>query len=144
MSDAPTYPTVSPYLLYENAEAAIDWLCETFGFHERLRYADDNGVVNHAELDVGSDGLIMIGHPGPDYRSPDRLGQNTTIVHVYVDDVDAHFRHAKASGARITREPADEAYGDRRYDCKDLEGHDWSFAQILRHVPPEEWGATQP
>jgi uncharacterized glyoxalase superfamily protein PhnB len=75
---------------------------------------------------------------------PDRLGQTTTIVHVYVANVDAHFRHAEASGARITREPADEAYGDRRYDCKDLEGHDWSFAQILRHVAPEEWGATQP
>lgn len=144
MSDAPSYPTVSPYLLYEDAGAAIDWLCQAFGFRERLRFEDDGGVVNHAELEVGSDGLVMIGHPGPDYRSPDRSGQNTGIVHVYVDDVDTHFRHARASGARITREPADEAYGDRRYDCKDLEGHDWSFAQILRDVPAEEWGATQP
>jgi uncharacterized glyoxalase superfamily protein PhnB len=103
MSAEPTYPAVSPYLLYEDAAAAIDWLCQAFGFRERLRYENDNGVVSHAELEVGSDGLIMIGYPGPDYQSPDHLGQNTTIVHVYVDDVDAHCRHAKASGARITR-----------------------------------------
>jgi PhnB protein len=144
MSDAPGYPTVSPYLLYEDAGAAVDWLCQAFGFRERLRYADEGGVVTHAELEVGSDGLIMVGHPGPDYRSPDRLGATTGIVHVYVDDVDAHYRRAREAGVRITREPQDEEYGDRRYDCKDLEGHDWSFAQILRHAPPEEWGATAP
>ena len=140
MSEVPHYPTVTPYLLYEDAGAAIDWLCRAFGFRERLRFADSDEVVTHAELDVGTDGLVMLGHPGAEHRSPDRLGASTAIIHVYVADVDAHVRRARAAGARITREPADEEYGDRRYDCKDLEGHDWSFAQILRHVPPETWG----
>jgi len=52
-------------------------------------------------------------------------------VHVYVDDVDAHFEQAKAAGAKINMEPTDQPYGDRRYDCEDPEGHDWFFAQSL-------------
>jgi uncharacterized glyoxalase superfamily protein PhnB len=31
----------------------------------------------------------------------------------------------------ISAEPTDQASGDRRYDCEDLEGHDWFFAQRL-------------
>jgi uncharacterized glyoxalase superfamily protein PhnB len=42
------------------------------------------------------------------------------------------------------REPEDQAYGDRRYDAKDLEGHLWSFAQPMRDVSPAEWGARTP
>jgi uncharacterized glyoxalase superfamily protein PhnB len=52
-------------------------------------------------------------------------------VHVYVDDVDAHFERAKAAGAAIIMEPTDHEYGDRRYDAKDLQGHFWSFATPL-------------
>jgi uncharacterized glyoxalase superfamily protein PhnB len=141
MSDGRHFPTVTPYLLYEDTGAAIDWLCRAFGFRERLRFTDDDGMVTHAELEVGADGLVMVGHPGPTYRSPERLGGTTAITHVYVDDVDAHYRRAQEAGARISRPPADEEYGDRRYDCKDLEGHDWSFAQVFADVPPEQWGA---
>ena len=46
------------------------------------------------------------------------------------------------AGAAIHAEPEDQVYGDRRYDAEDPEGHRWSFAQLLREVPAEEWGAT--
>jgi PhnB protein len=87
---------------------------------------------------------IMLGHPGPEYRSPKRLGQATQFVHVYVDDVHAHFERARGAGATILAEPAEQAYGDRRYDAEDLEGHVWSFAQHVRDVPPADWGAVEP
>jgi len=64
-------------------------------------------------------------------------------VHVYVEDVDAHYTRAKKAGATIVSEPKDQEYGDRRYDAKDVEGHLWSFAQHVRDVPAEEWGATK-
>jgi hypothetical protein len=47
----------------------------------------------------------MLGHPGPDYRSPRRLGQTTQLVHVQVDDVDAHFETAKQAGAEVGYNP---------------------------------------
>jgi PhnB protein len=134
---------VTPYLLYEDAAAAIDWLSRVFGFEERLRYEDESGTVTHAELVLG-EGTIFLGYPGPDYRSPRKLGAFTDLTHVYVEDVDAHFARARDAGAKVHAEPEDQVYGDRRYDAEDLEGHRWSFAQLLRDVPAEEWGATTP
>ena len=133
--------TITPYLLYEDGGAAIEWLCRAFGFRERLRYADEAGRVTHAELALG-DSLIYLGHPGADYRSPGSLGAFTHLVHVYVEDVDAHYERARDAGARIHAEPEDTPYGDRRYDTEDLEGQRWSFAQRMEDVAPEEWGAT--
>jgi uncharacterized glyoxalase superfamily protein PhnB len=135
--------TVTPYLLYEDAAAAIDWLCEVFGFEERLRFTDDAGIVTHAELTLGA-GEVFLGHPGEGYRNPSALGAFTHLVHVYVDDVDAHHARAVAGGAAIHLGPHDTPYGDRRYDTEDLEGHRWSFAQVLREPAPEDWGATRP
>jgi uncharacterized glyoxalase superfamily protein PhnB len=141
-SQPPHYPTVTPYLLYEDVAAALEWLARAFGFRERLRFSDDDGIVNHAEMEIGEDGAIMLGGPGPEYRDPARAGGATVIVHIYVDDVDAHHRRASEAGATIVREPADEEYGDRRYDAEDPAGHRWSFAQRVRAVAPEDWGAA--
>ena len=88
---------------------------------------DEGGVVNHAELRLGDDS-VMLGYPGDDYRSPKNADHRSALVHVYVDDVDAHFERAKAAGAEIVMEPTDQEYGDRRYDALDLEGQFWSFA----------------
>src|SRR5436309_3028135 len=93
---APRRTQVTPYLLYEDVAAALSWLAEAFGLEERLRFTDANGNVTHAEMEIG-EGLVMMGDPGPDYRSPKRLGARTAQVHVYVDDVDAHFERAKAA-----------------------------------------------
>jgi PhnB protein len=135
------YPTVTPYLLYEDVAAALDWVHRAFGFTERLRFADDDGIVNHAEVVVEDGGVVMLGHPGPEYRNPRRSGAGSALVHVVVADVDAHHRRAANAGAEVLRPPEDQAYGDRRYDVLDLEGHLWSFAQPVRNVAPEEWGA---
>lgn len=126
-------PRVSPYLYYEDAAAALRFLADAFGFRERARVADDAGRVTHAEMTLG-DGLIMLGCPGPDYRNPKRLGQQTQSLYVHVDDVDAHGAHARKAGAKIVEEPADQHYGDRRYGAEDPEGHEWYFATPLRNV----------
>jgi PhnB protein len=120
---------IAPYLLYEDGAAAIDFLIEAFGFEEVMRM-EEGGVVNHAELRLGDDS-IMLGDPGADYEGPNKADHRTALVHVYVDDVDAHFGRAKAAGAEIVMEPTDQEYGDRRYDAKDPEGQLWSFATSL-------------
>jgi PhnB protein len=121
---------IAPYLLYEDGAAAIDFLTQAFGFEEAMRI-DEDGVVNHAELRLGDDS-ILLGRPGPDYKNPKNANHYSALVHVYVDDVDAHFERAKAAGAEIVMDPTDQEYGDRRYDAKDPEGHLWSFAMTLR------------
>jgi PhnB protein len=126
-------PRITPYLLYADVAAALDWLARTFGLRERMRMPGPDGKITHAEMDF-ADGVVMMGCPGPDYKNPARLGGLTVLIHVYVDDVDAHYAKAKASGAVIVAEPEDKPYGDRTYAAKDLEGHQWHFAQHIRDI----------
>ena len=124
-------PRVAPYLFYEDVAAALAWLEEAFGFRERMRMPGPNGRIRHAEMDVATDGVILMGCPGPNYRNPKRLGAMTQTLYIRVDELDAHCAHARAGGAVISEEPADQEYGDRRYAAEDPEGHRWYFAQPL-------------
>lgn len=134
----PEGPRVTPYLLYEDVAAALDWLSRAFGLEEHgERFTGPDGRVNHAAMKIG-DGVIMLGCPGPDYKNPRRLGQATQQLYIYVEDVDAHCARAREAGATILREPADQFYGDRNYGASDPEGHQWYFAQHVRDVAPED------
>jgi PhnB protein len=132
--------TITPYLLYEDVDAALSFLAKAFGFDEVLRYTGEEGYVNHAEMRL-DDAKIYLGDPGEEYRNPKKLGNETVGIYVLVDDVDAHFERAKAAGAEIREEPTDQEYGERRYSARDPEGHEWFFAQPIKEVAPEDWGA---
>ena len=123
--------TVTPYLLYEDAGAALEWLTKAFSFRETTRIELDDGSVNHAELDVGDGSIVYLGSPGEGFRSARKAGR-TALVYLLVDDVDAHCEHAREAGAEIVEQPADQPYGDRRYAAEDPEGHHWYFAQPVK------------
>jgi len=127
----------TPYLYYEDAAKAVDFLVRVCGFTERFRMPGPDGKVMHAEVQL-ADGVVMLGHPGPEFRSPKKLGGATQNVYVYVDKVDDHYAHAKKNGATILREPADQFYGDRTYAVEDPEGHHWFFATHVRDVAPQD------
>ena len=131
------FPQITPYLLYEDVDGAVDWLVDTFGFAEQVRMAGPEGKANHAEVKLGK-GIVMMGNPGPEYQNPKRRGGATQLVYVYVDNVDKHYEVAKAKGASILQDLADQFYGDRTYGAEDPEGHQWSFAQHVRDVAPED------
>jgi uncharacterized glyoxalase superfamily protein PhnB len=119
---------VIPYLLYEDAETAIDFLIRGFGFSERNRTTNDDGRIINAELVGPAGGEVWLGEV-------DSVN-GTSIVYVYVDDVDAHCEHARAAGATIGNDPADQVYGDRRYDATDPQGHTWYFAHPISEESP--------
>ena len=132
--------TITPYLLYRDGAAAIEYLTRTLGFEEVMRSESPEGRVGHAELRLG-DGHVYLGEPGNDYRDPKQLGGVTVLIHVYVDDVDAHYARSKEAGAQLEGEPEDRPYGDRMYRATDPEGHSWFIAQHVRDVPVEEWSS---
>ena len=124
-------PTIKPYLLYEDVEAALGFLQRAFGFEEVMRTTGPAGDVNHAEARLG-DCTIFLGDPGGDYRNPARLGAATVLVVVDdVEDVDALCDRAREAGAEITEPPMDQEYGARRFGVRDPEGHGWFFSQPL-------------
>jgi uncharacterized glyoxalase superfamily protein PhnB len=140
----PGWPRISTSLYYQDAAKAIDWLCHAFGFEVRLKVEGDGGRIEHSELVFG-DGLIMVAgaeksEKFSQIRCPrDIGGANTQNMFVYVDDVEAHCKRARDAGAQIVVEPKTTDYGDdywadRSYECEDLGGHHWWFAQRLRNA----------
>jgi uncharacterized glyoxalase superfamily protein PhnB len=125
--------TITPYLLYEDAAGALEFLSRAFGFEELRRMTGAGGGVSHAEMRIG-DGEVHLGQPG-EPTSPNRFGGTAVQLYVYVADVDAHFARARAAGATIVDEPEDQEYGDRRYHALDPERHAWYFAQRLEPQP---------
>ena len=132
-------PRLSPYIFYEDVDAAVAWLGRVFGFVERSeeRMETEAERAFHSAMHL-EDAVILVGHPGPDYRSPKHHGRVCQIHYVYVDDIDAHHAQALACGAKILAPPEDTFYGDRRYHVEDLEGHHWNFATRVRDVPASE------
>jgi uncharacterized glyoxalase superfamily protein PhnB len=124
--------TVIPCLRYRNAAAAIEWLCETFGFEKSMVVPGDGDEIAHAQLKHG-EGMIMLGSAtdseyGRLMKHPDETGGAATqTAYVVVSDVDAISVRAKAAGATIAIEVKDEDYGGRSFSCYDLEGHLWNF-----------------
>src|SRR6202042_2670699 len=100
--------TVIPVLIYPDVPAAVDWLSAAFGFAERLRI----GEGHRSQLRVG-DGDVIIAEAHGD-RQPPRAGEVTQSVMVRVEDARAHCERARAAGARILMEPADQVYGERQ------------------------------
>lgn len=137
----PGWPRISTSLYYEDPRAAIEWLCNAFGFEVRLLVEGDGGRIEHSELTFG-EGLIMVAgvekaEKFPYMRSPGQVGgANTQNMMVYVDDVEAHCARARAAGAAIVAGPETHDYGaeywtDRGYECRDAGGHHWWFYQRL-------------
>jgi uncharacterized glyoxalase superfamily protein PhnB len=137
-SDAPaTYqaPDVIPFMRYENAPAAIDWLERAFGFERHMVVEGHDNRIEHAELRFGS-GMVMLGSTREAsqwegdaiQKIPRQLGGAVTGgIYVVVADPDAHHDHAKAAGAEIVAEPTDQDYGARDYSARDPEGYLWHF-----------------
>jgi uncharacterized glyoxalase superfamily protein PhnB len=132
---------IVPFIGYEDAAGAIDWLERAFGFRENRdgRYEED-GTITHAELEL--EGATIYLSTPRDYASPRTLRAESEAARrsydnpwvidghfVEVDDVDGHFDRASAAGATILHPPEEPGYGFRSYTAEDPEGHRWMFGQ---------------
>jgi uncharacterized glyoxalase superfamily protein PhnB len=116
---------IIPELPYDDVNAAAEWLCQAFGFKQRLR------IGNHrCQLSFGEGSVIAIERKEP--------GMSSVLVHV--DNVDTHFERVKQLGARIINPPTDYPFGERQYTVEDIGGHRWTFSQTIADVDPATWG----
>jgi uncharacterized glyoxalase superfamily protein PhnB len=142
-----TRPSVVPILWYDRPRAAIDWLQKAFGFEAAMVVAggDDDSVI-HSELTFGDGAIYVVGPSNIAHGAvaPAAAGGRVTgTTHLNLTEgLDAHCERARAAGAKIEREPADQPYGDRVYTCEDLEGHKWSFGQPVKAMTVAEMEAA--
>jgi uncharacterized glyoxalase superfamily protein PhnB len=114
--------SVFPCITFRDADASIAWMERALGAECVARYADDSGLVNHAEVRIG-ESAVMVG----DERAGSRATPpGASVVYVVVPDADAAYRRAKDAGADVT-EPVDQDYGSRDIAVTDPDGNRWSL-----------------
>jgi uncharacterized glyoxalase superfamily protein PhnB len=136
----PPRPAFIPSVIYKDNRAALEWLQKAFGFEPLMVFTDAHDNIVHAEMSF-ADGVVMIGSEYFSWtKSPTAVGGvNTQRIHVRLDKgIDEHCTRARAAGAKIVGEPADQFYGDRTYMAMDPEGHHWTFAQAGKKVSVED------
>ncbi len=123
---------VVPVLVYEDIEAAHDFLVETFGLTSGGLHRLDDGSVVHAEVRNG-DAAVWLHRVSAEIGmdSPRRAAMSHGGLSVRIPDVDAHYARVRAAGAQIEREPTDQPYGLREYGVRDIENHRWWFSTPL-------------
>ena len=125
--------TLIPCLRYRNAPAAIEWLCNTFGFEKHMVVPGENNTILHAQLAFGN-GMLMLGSADRKDSEFDKLmkqpddigGAQTQTTYLVVPDADAVYERVRRAEADIVIDIKDEDYGGRGFTCRDLEGHVWS------------------
>ena len=133
------YPVVTPYICVNGAADAIEFYKEMFGATERMRMAEPDGKIGHAELQIG-DSVVMLSDEFEQLgvSSPTTIGGTPVTLNVYVPDVDAVVAKAVAAGSTLARPIEDQFYGDRSGQIVDPWGHRWSVATHVEDVSPEE------
>lgn len=131
------YPQIIPYLYYDDAGPAIEFMEKAFGFQiaTAFRNPTDDKVL-HAQVRTGS-GVIFVGpgmKPFGTQGTPDPAFVSA-MTYVYVDDVDAHYARAKAAGAEIQAELHIHVGDNRQYTASDPGGQRWTFAQPVEQAP---------
>jgi PhnB protein len=133
------YHSITPYLIVDNAQAAIKFYQQAFAATELFRLPMPDGRVGHAELQIG-DSIIMLADEFPemDAKSPHAYGGSPMSLLIYVEDVDSAFPRAIAAGGKELRPLTDQFYGDRSGTLVDPFGHKWTLATHVEDVSPEE------
>jgi uncharacterized glyoxalase superfamily protein PhnB len=110
-------------LYYQDPPAAARWLADVFQLGSWSGIPAQGEAAEWIELHHGNVAVLLFPLDG-------QRPQDAPVTHMpwaYVDDLDAHFAHAKAAGATIVSEIQQHDY--RFYTAEDLEGHRWTFAQ---------------
>ena len=127
--------SLSPYMSFRDAAAAIEFYKRAFGATELMRLAEPSGKIGHAELQIG-EVILMMADEYPDYGaiSAETLGGSPIKLHLYVPNVDQFVERAIAGGASLSRPIEDHGYGDRGGQIKDPFGYTWIVATHQQDV----------
>lgn len=132
------YHSVTPYIVVDDAEAALDFYKRAFGAVEVLRLPMGDRI-GHAEIKIGNSHVMLADEfPEMDKLGPKSRGGATASLMIYLEDVDSAFARALEAGATQERAVEDQFYGDRSGSLVDPFGHVWMLSTHIEDVPEDE------
>ena len=133
--------SIIPELGYRDLRAAVGWLCNVFGFRERMRIGSHRVQLLVGQVSVVAYALPSDEHPANVAGEQVSLPPAATFgLMVRVADVDAHHQFVQQRGARILQPPENYPFGERQYSVEDPGGYRWTFTQSIAGTDPAEWG----
>ena len=133
------YNSVTPYLVVDDAQRAIEFYAQAFGAEEKFRLPMGENRIGHAEIKIG-DSFVMLADEFPEmnHLGPNSRGGPTSSIVLYVEDVDSSFKKALDAGAKEQRPVENQFWGDRMGTLTDPFGHQWSLATHVEDVSESE------
>jgi PhnB protein len=122
----------APQLMIKSGVMELDFYNQAFGAVELRRFTNDDGSIHVSEMTI--DGNLFHFHEekplGGNVTPADAKGV-TTIIGLFVPDVDAVMERAAAAGATITHPAQDYDYGYRQGSFIDPFGHEWLIEKVI-------------
>jgi PhnB protein len=132
------YSSITPYLIFEDANSAIDFYGKAFGAQELFRMPMGNRI-GHAEIQIGNSRIMLADEsPQMDAYGPKHHNGSPISLMLYVDDVDTFSKKAVAAGAKVLRPVKNQFYGDRSGTFLDPFGYKWTIGTHVEDVSPAE------
>ena len=130
---------VTPQLTIDGASEAIAFYKKAFGAEEIARALDPSGKkIWHAEISLG-DSRLYVNDAFPEMDG----AANKTRLWFYSENVDTLFKRATEAGAKIKMPLGDMFWGDRLGAVVDPWGNEWTLAQRVKDMTPEEMKQAQ-
>jgi PhnB protein len=131
--------SVTPHIVVPDASEGSSWYQRAFGAVEQSRVPLPGDRVMTVELRFG-ESTVHVGSEFPEagILGPHAIGGTPAVLQIATDDADELWERARAAGAEVSHELADQFWGERHGQLIDPYGHRWNIAQRIRDVPPDE------
>ncbi|MFI5843999.1 VOC family protein [Catenuloplanes sp. NPDC051500] len=126
-----TYTSVAPWVVTDDTGAFLDFVSTAFHGQELARVRTEDGLIGHAEIQVG-DTVVLAFDRRPDWPAL------PSLLRVFVPDADAAVARAVSAGARVVTPVADDAFGQRGGRVRDPFGTIWWVVARREEVSEDE------
>jgi PhnB protein len=126
--------SITPQVQVEGCADAIEFWKRAFGAQEVMRAPDPSGKkIWHSQLRIGDSAFFA------NDVFPDMGGRPTPAsLWIYTDGVDAAWKRALDAGCQVKMPIADMFWGDRMGTVMDKWGLQWTLAQHMKDLTPEQ------
>ncbi|MGH8219497.1 MAG: VOC family protein [Steroidobacteraceae bacterium] len=125
------FHTITPNIIADDADEAVDFLKRAFGATENYRLTLSDGRITHCELRIG-DSVVNLG------TAMEGWPAHGLIAQIFVEAPDALFERAVQTGATAMMPMTDMFFGVREGRLSDPFGNVWIIAALKERLTPEE------
>ena len=112
------FRSLTQYLILDHSADFLKFIEGAFDATERFLMRDDEGIIRHAEAQLG-ESIIEFAEAGGQWKAM------PAGLHYYVENSDEVYAQALKAGGTSLYEPANRDYGDREAGVRDPAGNFW-------------------